>query len=446
MAYIILPRLQHPAVHSITKTLTVNKLSRKLLLPSTCCNPVGVSKCLSNVHDVKTSNKYSRNTHNSVHGLSERRQVELSSLTRTQGQFSNRAPTAFHSKILLRSPLQNPWLSGVDSSGLLVPPYVDESRRHFTLNPRKIVEQSPKHVRPYLQLIRFDKPIGSWLLFWPCAWSIGMAATPGQFPDFGLLFLFGLGSVIMRGAGCTINDLWDRDIDKKVARTRSRPLASGKISKRNAVLFLGAQLSAALCILLSLNSYSVLLGFSSMLLVSTYPLFKRVTYWPQVVLGLTINWGALLGWAAVKGSCDWSVVLPLYLGAAAWTMVYDTIYAHQDKADDMLIGVKSTALRFGEDTRAWLSGFSAAMVLGLLLSGLMCEQTWPYYAAVGLTGAHLYNQVATAKFDKPEDCWKKFSSNKRLGAIIFAGIVAGTILKGTNSDKEESTDAANKNL
>ncbi|KAI8495488.1 Para-hydroxybenzoate--polyprenyltransferase, mitochondrial precursor (PHB:polyprenyltransferase) [Branchiostoma belcheri] len=338
------------------------------------------------------------------------------------------------------STLQNPWVSGLVSPGRFVPPYVGDGRRHFMLNPRKIVEQSPKHVRPYLELIRLDKPIGSWLLFWPCAWSIGMASTPGQFPDFGLLFLFGLGSVIMRGAACTINDLWDRDIDRKVARTRSRPIASGKISPREAVLFLGGQLSVALCILLSLNNYSVVLGFSSMLLVSTYPLFKRVTYWPQAVLGLTINWGALLGWAAVKGSCDWSVVLPLYLAAASWTMVYDTIYAHQDKADDVLIGVKSTALRFGENTRAWLSGFSAAMVSGLMLSGLMCEQTWPYYAAVGLTGAHLYNQVATAKFDKPEDCWKKFSSNRRLGAIIFAGIVAGTLLKAGNSNKEGRTD------
>ncbi|CAH1267988.1 COQ2 [Branchiostoma lanceolatum] len=442
MAYIILPRLLHPAVQSANKTLTVNQFSQKFLSNSICYNPIGASKCLSNVHNIYTNSKYSRNTHDSVHVSSEHLHVEMSSVSRTQ--LCKRTTTAFHSKVFLGSPLQSPQISGLDSSGLFVPPYVGDSRRYFTLNPRKIVEQSPKHVRPYLQLIRFDKPIGSWLLFWPCAWSIGMAATPGQFPDLGLLFLFGLGSVIMRGAGCTINDLWDRDIDKKVARTRSRPIASGKISTQNAMLFLGAQLSVALCILLSLNSYSVLLGFSSMLLVSTYPLFKRVTYWPQVVLGLTFNWGALLGWAAVKGSCDWSVVLPLYLGAAAWTMVYDTIYAHQDKADDILIGVKSTALKFGDDTRAWLSGFSAAMVSGLLLSGLMCEQTWPYYAAVGLTGAHLYNQVATAKFDKPEDCWKKFSSNKRLGAIIFAGIVAGTLLKGANSNKEESTDVADK--
>ncbi|XP_066286513.1 4-hydroxybenzoate polyprenyltransferase, mitochondrial-like [Branchiostoma lanceolatum] len=444
MAYIILPRLLHPAVQSANKTLTVNQFSQKFLSNSICYNPIGASKCLSNVQHLNTNSKYSRNTHNSVHVSSEHLHVEMSSLSRTQLCNCKRTTTAFHSKVFLGSPLQSPHISRLDSSGLFVRPYVGESRRHFTLNPRKIVEQSPKHVRPYLQLIRFDKPIGSWLLFWPCAWSIGMAATPGQFPDLGLLFLFGLGSVIMRGAGCTINDLWDRDIDKKVARTRSRPIASGKISPQNAMLFLGAQLSVALCILLSLNSYSVLLGFSSMLLVSTYPLFKRVTYWPQVVLGLTFNWGALLGWAAVKGSCDWSVVLPLYLGAAAWTMVYDTIYAHQDKADDILIGVKSTALKFGDDTRAWLSGFSAAMVSGLLLSGLMCEQTWPYYAAVGLTGAHLYNQVATAKFDKPEDCWKKFSSNKRLGAIIFAGIVAGTLLKGANGNKEESTDVANK--
>lgn len=185
-------------------------------------------------------------------------------------------------------------------------------------------------MRPYMHLARADKPIGTFLLYWPCCWSIAMAAPVGQLPDLPLLATFGLGSLIMRSAGCTINDMWDRDFDGKVARTKTRPLAAGLLTQRQALGFLGAELTAGLAVLLTLNDFAIVLGAASMPLVIAYPLMKRFTHWPQLILGLTFNWGALLGWAAVHGSCDWSVVLPLYSSGVCWTIVYDTIYAHQD--------------------------------------------------------------------------------------------------------------------
>lgn len=198
----------------------------------------------------------------------------------------------------------------------------------------------------------------------------------------------------MRGAGCTINDLWDRDIDAKVERTKNRPLASGEITQMDAIVFLSAQLSLGLLVLVQMNWASILLGASSLSLVITYPLMKRITYWPQLVLGMAFNWGALLGWCATQGSVNWAACLPLYAAGICWTIVYDTIYAHQDKLDDLQIGVKSTALRFGDNTKLWLSGFTAAMLSGLTLAGMQCDQTLPYYAAVGVVGAHLVQQVS----------------------------------------------------
>ncbi|NXL05489.1 COQ2 protein, partial [Mesembrinibis cayennensis] len=270
-------------------------------------------------------------------------------------------------------------------------------------------------------------PSGTWLLYLPCTWSIGLAAEPGCLPDWRTLSLFGIGAVLMRGAGCTINDMWDRDYDKKVARTASRPLAAGDISTFQSFVFLGGQLSLALCVLLCLNYYSIILGAASLSLVITYPLMKRITYWPQLVLGLTFNWGALLGWSAIRGSCEWSVCLPLYLAGVMWTLVYDTIYAHQDKRDDIIIGVKSTALQFKEDTKQWLSGFSLAMLLSLCMAGMNCNQTFPYYSAVAAIGAHLAHQIYTLDIDKPEDCWKKFASNRTVGVLLFIGIVLGNL-------------------
>lgn len=302
-------------------------------------------------------------------------------------------------------------------------------RRSFSLSAASIVNAAPALVQPYLRLMRLDKPIGTWLLYLPCTWSIALAAEPGHLPHLDMLTLFGVGSLVMRGAGCTINDMWDKDFDKKVARTSTRPIASGEISQMQALVFLGGQLSLGLGVLLCLNYYSIALGASSLLLVITYPLMKRITYWPQLVLGLVFNWGALLGWSAVKGSCDWSVCLPLYLSGVMWTLMYDTIYAHQDKEDDIKIGVKSTALMFQDQTKPWLSGFAVAMMSGLVAAGINAEQTLPYYAVLTTVGIHLAHQIYTLDINKPEDCWKKFVSNRNLGLLLFLGIVAGNLWK-----------------
>ncbi|RLW00877.1 hypothetical protein DV515_00008533 [Chloebia gouldiae] len=282
----------------------------------------------------------------------------------------------------------------------------------------ELVRAAPTALQPYLRLMRLHQPAGTWLLYLPCTWSIGLAAAPGCLPDWRMLSLFGVGAVLMRGAGCTINDM-----------TASRPLAAGDISTFQSLVFLGGQLSLALCVLLCLNYYSIILGAASLLLVISYPLMKRVTYWPQLVLGFTFNWGALLGWSAIKGSCEWFVCLPLYFAGVMWTLVYDTIYAHQDKRDDIVIGVKSTALQFKEDTKQWLSGFSLAMLLSLCVAGVNCNQTFPYYSAVAAVGAHLAHQIYTLDIDKPEDCWKKFASNRTVGILLFIGIVLGNLWK-----------------
>lgn len=322
-----------------------------------------------------------------------------------------------------------------------------------------------KHaVSPYIRLMRLDRPIGAYLLYWPCAWSIALSASAGSWPDFHMLGLFAIGALIMRGAGCTINDLYDRDIDKQVERTRNRPLACGEINQMDAIVFLSAQLSLGLLILVQLNWESILLGASSLGLVVTYPLMKRITYWPQLVLGMAFNWGALLGWCATQGVVNWSACLPLYLSGICWTIVYDTIYAHQDKKDDLQVGVKSTALRFGDNTKLWLSGFTAAMITGLTASGIACYQTLPYYASVGLVAGHLIQQVIicilirlkgfiivfifqiySLNINNPTDCAQKFFSNNQVGLILFLGIVLGTLMKSNDNARETNLTLSSNN-
>lgn len=326
---------------------------------------------------------------------------------------------------------------------------VTNSENHFQSNKKlaaRIVEASPKQIQPYLKLARLDKPIGSWLLFWPCGWSIASAATPGCFPDLYLLTLFGTGALIMRGAGCTINDMWDRDIDGKVNRTRDRPLVNGDINMKQAWLFLAGQLSLGLAILLQLNWYSVFLGASSLGLVISYPLMKRFTYWPQFMLGLTFNWGALLGYSAVHGYVDVPVCIPLYIAGLCWTIIYDTIYAHQDRNEDLLIGMKSTAIRFGENTKLWLTGFASAMIGNLVLSGVMNDQSWPYYASIALVSTHLASQIVTLNIDNPSDCASKFISNTQVGFILFCGIVLGILLKKNKQSNSNSDKLIVKNI
>lgn len=299
-----------------------------------------------------------------------------------------------------------------------------------------LVDKSPKSVQPYLKLARLDKPIGTWLLFWPCGWGIASAAAPGCFPDLQMLALFGTGALIMRGAGCTINDMWDKDIDGKVKRTAERPLVNGDISMKQAWIFLAGQLTLGLTVLLQLNWYSVILGASSMLLVTTYPLMKRITYWPQLMLGFTFNWGALLGYSAITGSVDIPICAPLYLAGVCWTIFYDTIYAYQDRKDDLQLGIKSTAIKFDNNAKFWLSGFASTMVGSLLLSGVMNSMAWPYYGALGLLSTHLATQIVTLNIDNPYDCASKFISNAQVGVILFIGIMLGTLFK-KNKDSSE---------
>ncbi|OIW20793.1 hypothetical protein TanjilG_23173 [Lupinus angustifolius] len=266
----------------------------------------------------------------------------------------------------------------------------------------------PRQVQPYARLARLDRPIGTWLLLWPCMWSITLAAAPGQLPDFKMLALFGCGALLLRGAGCTINDLLDRDIDTKVERTKSRPVASGLLTPFQGLSFLGFQLLLGLGILLQLNDYRRLI-LVACLLLSTH----EENYF--------------LGWAAVKGSLDPAIVLPLYASGVFWTLVYDTIYAHQDKEDDLKVGVKSTALRFGDSTKEWITGFGIACLGNLALSGYNAEIGWPYYAFLAAASGHLCWQIITVDLSSRADCNRKFVSNKWFGAIIFGGILAGRL-------------------
>ena len=295
-----------------------------------------------------------------------------------------------------------------------------------TAAPSWVDRYPPARLRPYLKLWRADKPIGVWLLLWPCWWSLALAAA-GGWPEARLLALFALGSLVLRGAGCTFNDIVDRDIDARVARTRDRPLASGALSLVQALAFMGLLLVIGLIILLQLNSAAIALGAASLPLILAYPFMKRITYWPQAFLGLTFNWGALLGWTAATGSLAWPAAA-LYAACIAWTLGYDTIYAHQDKEHDMLVGVKSSALRLGERTRPWLFVFYGVTVALLGLAGALAGLAWPFYLGLAAAAAQLAWQAGKVDIDNPDDCLAKFTSNNWLGAIIFAAIVAGRLV------------------
>ncbi|MEQ9225392.1 MAG: 4-hydroxybenzoate octaprenyltransferase [Parvibaculum sp.] len=283
---------------------------------------------------------------------------------------------------------------------------------------------APRFARPYMRLARLDRPIGTWLLLLPCWWSIALAGRGG--PDLWLMLLFAVGAVAMRGAGCTYNDIVDRDIDAAVERTRSRPIPSGAVGIDAAWAFLVAQCLVGLAVLLALNTFTVALGLASLALVAIYPFMKRITYWPQLVLGLAFNWGALMGWAAVTGSLSLAPVL-LYLGAIVWTVGYDTIYAHQDKDDDALIGVKSSALKLGASTRKWLWLFYGAMIAALVASGAAASIGMFFYLGVALAAAQLVWQILKLDVDDPALCLKLFRSNRDFGFIVFAAIVAGKL-------------------
>lgn len=290
---------------------------------------------------------------------------------------------------------------------------------------------APDWARPYLRLSRADRPIGTWLLLLPCWWGVALAAGQNGARLFDLWIALGcaLGAFLMRGAGCTWNDITDRDFDAQVARTRSRPIPSGQVTVRQALVWMGVQALLAFGVLLTFGPAAIALGVGSLVLVAVYPFAKRFTWWPQVFLGLAFNWGALLAYAAHDNRLAWPAVV-LWLGGIAWTLFYDTIYAHQDKEDDALIGVKSTARLFGQDTLLWLRGFmavssvllavavvaaldGAAMVLGLL--------------GVGAFAAHLVWQLRRLDIEDAENCMLLFRANRDPG-LIFALFLAGAAL------------------
>ena len=289
---------------------------------------------------------------------------------------------------------------------------------------------APAFARPYLRLSRFDRPIGTWLLLLPCFWGLGLAvaADPAGGTLFDLWIAFGcvIGAFLMRGAGCTWNDITDRDIDAKVARTRSRPLPSGQVTVKKAMLWLVAQVAVSALILLSFNWFTIGLGIAALLPVAIYPFAKRFTWWPQVFLGIAFNWGALLAWSAHTGSLSLAPVL-LYLAGIAWTLFYDTIYAHQDRDDDALIGVKSTARLFGVATKKWLFGFQvlAVMLMALAVIVALVPLNNPVPLMVALLaawgfGMHLMWQLKRLNINDGGICLHLFRSNRDAGLIVSA--------------------------
>jgi 4-hydroxybenzoate polyprenyltransferase len=288
----------------------------------------------------------------------------------------------------------------------------------------------PPGLRPYARLARWERPIGWWLLLWPCWWSAALAADAAgwRWPDPLHLVLFLIGSVAMRGAGCTWNDIVDRGIDGAVARTRSRPIPSGQVSVTAAWIFLGLQALAGLLVLLCFDRFTIGLGIASLGIVAVYPFMKRVTDWPQAVLGLAFSWGALVGWAAVFHRLDVAPVV-LYLGAIVWTIGYDTIYAHQDKEDDAIVGVRSTARFFGAATKRWLWGLYgtavAAMFAAFVLAGV---GAWAFLGLAGFAG-HLARQIVRLDIDDNDRCLALFRSNQWAGWLPFAGLLADMLLR-----------------
>ncbi len=286
---------------------------------------------------------------------------------------------------------------------------------------------APGPLRPYLRLSRADRPIGTWLLLLPCWWGVMLAAASDR-AEAGWLTVWiviatAIGAILMRGAGCTWNDITDRDIDGHVDRTASRPIPSGQVTLQQAALWMAAQALVAFVILLTFNNAAILLGVLALGLVAIYPFAKRFTYWPQVFLGLAFNWGALLAWTAQTGELGLPAIF-LYLSGIAWTVFYDTIYAHQDKEDDALIGVKSTALLFGDNTHQWLRGFIVASVVLMSLAVIFALSPLanPLAMSLALGGAwafgwHMVWQLGRLRTNDPDLCLRLFRSNRDAGLI-----------------------------
>jgi 4-hydroxybenzoate polyprenyltransferase len=294
---------------------------------------------------------------------------------------------------------------------------------HTDIRAEGWVALLPASWRPYALLARLDRPIGVWLLFLPGLWGI-VLARPAPLAALRLIVLFAIGSVVMRAAGCTVNDLWDRDIDRLVARTAGRPLASGALRARQALVFLIVLLLIGLAILVQLDPLAQLLGVGSLLLVALYPLAKRVTWWPQLVMGFTFGFGAPMGYAAATGRIDaaWAAI---YGAAILWDLGFDTIYAHQDREDDALVGVKSTARLFGDRTRPFLAACYAGCVLLLGLAGWLADLSWWFAPALLLPAVLLARQVVRLDIDDPGLCLRLFRANREAGLAVGAALLIG---------------------
>ena len=287
------------------------------------------------------------------------------------------------------------------------------------------VARMPRTWRPYLLLARLDRPIGTWLLFLPGVWGILLAA-PSWIEGTRLILLFGIGSLVMRSAGCVVNDLWDRDIDRLVARTAGRPLASGALQPRQALIFLAVLLLIGLVILLQLNHLSQVLGVASLALVALYPLAKRITWWPQLMMGFTFGFGAPLGYAAGANHLGLAWML-IYAAAILWDLGFDTIYAHQDREDDALIGVKSTARLFGERTQPFLAACYAGTVIVLAAAGYAAGVHVWFYPALLLPAGLLVRQVVQLDIHDPAVCLRLFRANREVGLAVALALLAGRL-------------------
>ena len=295
--------------------------------------------------------------------------------------------------------------------------FTDIDRTHWTLR------FLPPWARPYGRLARWDRPIGIWLLLFPCWWSLALAAAPNWGRLAGLMALFALGAIAMRGAGCTWNDIVDRKVDAGVERTRGRPLPSGELKLHHALIWMALQGAVGAAVLFKLNKFAGGVALLSLLLVAIYPTMKKITSWPQVVLGFAFNWGALVGYAAVTETLSWATVA-LYLGGVAWTMVYDTIYAMQDQRDDAVVGVKSTARRFAAAPRRWLTLF-AVLAIGLwTATGVLAPLGPGYFVLLACIAAHFVWQIALLKPADQADCLMRFKSNRLVGWLLLGALVA----------------------
>jgi 4-hydroxybenzoate polyprenyltransferase len=306
----------------------------------------------------------------------------------------------------------------------------DASARVADATGNWVDTRAPSWSRPYLRLARFDRPIGSWLLLMPCWWSAASAA--GVARDVRQLafvvVLFFIGAFVMRGAGCTWNDITDRDLDAKVERTRSRPIPAGQVSVPQALVFLVLQALIGLTVLLQFNRFAIMTGIASLVIVAVYPFMKRITWWPQVVLGLAFSWGALMGFAVTLGRIDLTA-LALYAGSISWVIGYDTIYAHQDTEDDALIGIKSTARLFGARTHRALVVFYALAVVLIGVALLLAGARWPAWLGLIAFAAHLGWQIRRLDIGDPALCLRVFKSNRDAGLLLFAGLLVDAVMR-----------------